>query len=85
VHLAAWGSFLTAVGIGIFLFGAATVHLHEMPLEQDYSATNARLTLYTNILAPVMILGLLTLRDRHGLIPSGSSGNLANQIKNRVK
>jgi hypothetical protein len=62
------GGFWTAVGIGIsiFLFGAAGVHLHQIHLGQDYTAANARLTLYTDIVAPIMILGLLALRDRHG-------------------
>ncbi len=53
----------TAIGWSVFMLGAAAVHLHQIHVGQPYAPENAGAILYFNVLAPVMILALLAIRN----------------------
>jgi hypothetical protein len=57
-------SFWTATGIGwsIFLLGAAGVHLNQIRNGQPFAPDNRGAILYFDILMPVLVLALLTVR-----------------------
>lgn len=51
----------TAIGISIFLLGAASVHIREIRKQGNLNPANAGGILLTDILTPVVLLGLLAL------------------------
>jgi len=69
--LAPWRSFdmrLAAIlGPTLFLWGAAGGHIYQIVVAGNHAPGNAGVILYTDILLPVIGLGLLWLQHRHGL------------------
>ncbi len=62
------GSFwlATAIGQGVFLWGASAVHVREMMKEGNFSPGNAGPVFFFDALVPVVHLGLLSLRRAGG-------------------
>jgi Family of unknown function (DUF6790) len=52
----------TAIGWSIFLLGAAGVHLNQIRTGQPFAPDNQGAILYFDILVPVLVLALLTVR-----------------------
>jgi hypothetical protein len=53
----------TAIGWSVFMLGAAGVHLHQIRIGQAFAPGNAGAVLYFDILAPVLVLVLLKVRN----------------------
>jgi hypothetical protein len=51
----------TALGWSIFMLGAAGVHIHQIVHGQPYAPGNAGAIVYFNVLAPVLLIALLTM------------------------
>lgn len=51
----------TAIGISVFLLGAASVHIREIRKQGNLNPANAGGILLTDILTPVVLIGLLAL------------------------
>ena len=49
----------TAIAIAIFQLGAAAVHIQQIIVAQNYSPDNAGIILYTDIITPLILIGLL--------------------------
>jgi hypothetical protein len=49
----------TVVAFSVQWLGAAVVHIREIVVAQDYAPNNAGMTLYLDILIPLILIGLL--------------------------
>jgi hypothetical protein len=54
----------TAIGWGVFLLGAAGVHIHQIIIGQAYAPGNAGAILYFNILLPLLLWSILAIDGR---------------------
>ncbi len=65
----------TIVGYGIFLEGAACVHIYEIRTAGDWAVNNAGPILYMDIVLPIVLLGLLILAryGRPGVVAGSGS------------
>jgi len=75
--LAFKGSFdmrLAAIlGPSLFLWGAATGHIHEIIANADYAPDNAGIMLYSDILFPLVSFGLLWLKWKTSASPAAAA------------
>jgi hypothetical protein len=51
--------YATAIGLSVFLWGAAYGHIREIIVNANYAPNNAGAMLWADILIPVVLLGLL--------------------------
>lgn len=61
-----WFWLAPAVGYGVFLLGAAYVHLREIAVSGNLSPGNAGAPLFFDIVVPIMVWGLLVAHIRLG-------------------
>ena len=54
------------VGPGIFMLGAAVIHIKRMVTEHDFAPGNAGIIFYMDIFIPIFGLGLLWVQRRYG-------------------
>jgi hypothetical protein len=54
----------TVIGFSVWWLGAAAVHIREIVVSANYAPNNAGVTVYMDILVPVVLIVLLTYRDR---------------------
>ena len=56
----------TVIAISVFQLGAAAIHIQQIIVAQNYSPNNAGIILATDILAPLILIGLLAYLWRAG-------------------
>ncbi len=53
----------TAIGWSVFILGAACIHLHQIHAGQPFAPGNAGAMLYFDIIAPLLVLTLMGVRE----------------------
>jgi hypothetical protein len=54
----------TVIGFSVWWLGAAVVHIRDIVVSANYAPNNAGVTLYMDILAPVILIALLVYYER---------------------